>query len=71
LVDHICDSREYRAYFYDSNQNLTTVPAAWTNLSPEDPFLTASKGRSYFRVAELLQLVELMECLEKEKLSVR
>ena len=71
LVDYVHDWREHRAYFYDCKQNLTTVPTAWTNLLPEDPFIAASKGRSYFRTTELLQLVELAKAIEEKKNSVK
>jgi hypothetical protein len=37
------------------------LPVAWTDAGPEDPFLVMSKGRSWFRVEDLVRLVALIE----------
>lgn len=51
-----------RVVFYDENENLSTVPIAWTNLAQEtDPFVILSEGRAYFRPSDLLALVDLIE----------
>jgi hypothetical protein len=71
LVDYVRDWREHRAYFYDCQQNLTSVPTSWTNLFPLDPFVAASAGRSYFRTDELLQLVKEIKSLEDRKNRVK
>ena len=50
---------------YDAAQHLVTVPLQWTDATGvEDPFLAVSAGRSYFRVEDLVGLVELIKGLE-------
>jgi hypothetical protein len=43
---------------------LVTAPLAWTDVAPEDPFVAMAKGRSWFRVEDLLRLVALLEGVE-------
>jgi len=50
-----------RAYFYDDSGQLESLPAAWTDLAAEDPFVVASAGRAYFRIVDLLRLSALIE----------
>ena len=71
LVDYVHDWREHRAYFYDCQQNLISVPTSWTNLLPAEPFIAASAGRSYFRTDELLQLVKEIKKLADRKNYVK
>jgi hypothetical protein len=71
LVDYVHDWREHRVYFYDCQQNLTSVPTSWTNLLPIDQFVAASAGRSYFRTDELLQLAKEIKSLEDRKKRVK
>jgi hypothetical protein len=33
----------------------------WTNLAAPDPFVTLAAGRSWFRVADLWELVRMVE----------
>ena len=40
-----------------------SVPAAWTTVLPEDPFVTVAAGRCLFRYEDLLKLVDLVEKL--------
>lgn len=47
--------------FQDKNGKTGAIPLAWTDADQADPFLTISQGRSVFRVAELLRLVELID----------
>ena len=35
------------------------LPAAWTDLGPEDPFVKQAKGRAIARVEDLLELARL------------
>ena len=39
------------------------LPLSWTDAGAEDPFLAVAKGRSYFRVDDLLRLSTLLEQL--------
>ena len=57
---------EERVYFYDSEGQLTALPAAWTDVFSPDPFVAISAGRSSFRVTDLLELVRLITRLRQE-----
>lgn len=39
---------------------LQSVPVGWTDRVPPDPYLSLGKGRSLFRVEDLLALAELV-----------
>ena len=57
--------------FYDEKGKAITIPIPWTDLDNEcDPFVVISRGRSYFRVEDLLRLTELVQgmrsCEERE-----
>ena len=52
--------RQFIDFRYE-NGKTGAIPLAWTDADQADPFLTISQGRSVFRVAELLRLVELIE----------
>jgi hypothetical protein len=64
VVDYYHSGAEKRAFFRDESGDLKSIPIAWTDLSPPDPFVSFSKGRSLFRVKELLSLCGLLEELE-------
>ena len=51
---------EQRVYFRDHDGHLASLPARWTSVVPEDPFLVVAAGRSRFRAADLVELAELM-----------
>jgi hypothetical protein len=51
-------------WFHDANGQLNSLPAVWTSVIAEDPFVAVSGGRSLFRVAELLDLARLIEDLK-------
>jgi len=55
---------EERVYFFDRAGCYRSIPAQFTSLAPEDPFLAMSAGRSHFRVADLLELADLLEKLK-------
>ena len=49
----------------DTEGKVVTIPLAWTDASGvQDPFVVAAAGRSYFRVEDLLRLVELVVDLQ-------
>ena len=63
LVEYRYCWREPRVYFYDETGRLASLPAAWTNIGPVDPWVEAAAGRSAFRLHDLLDLCELIrEC---------
>jgi len=51
---------EDRVTFEHPDGGLRSVPLTWTDLVPADPYLSLGGGRSCFRVADLLVLVELV-----------
>lgn len=52
-----------RVYFYNESQQLTALPASWTDVVAADPFVAVAAGRAPFRANDLLELVELIHCL--------
>jgi len=52
---------EDRVYVYDDHGELCSLPLAWTDLAPEDPFVVVAAGRSALRTADLVELAELVE----------
>jgi hypothetical protein len=42
---------------------VCAVPAGWTDVVPADPYMSIGKGRSHFRVPDLLALVTLVAAL--------
>ena len=63
LVVHRVQWGEERVFYRDRRGHRASLPARWTSLAPEDPFLTAAAGRSRFRVQDLLELVALLRGL--------
>ena len=57
---------EYRVYFYDSEQVLISMPAAWTDILPRDPFVELSDGRSFYRLEDLLCLRRFIDTIGEE-----
>jgi len=49
----------------DAEGKPFTAPLAWTDAAEEDPFRVVSRGRSFGRVPELLQLARLLEEVER------
>jgi len=52
---------ESRVLFFNAKGRRSSVPLHWTDIGPEDLFVTVSAGRSLFRVEDLLGLVRLIE----------
>ena len=40
--------------------SLQSVPVGWTDVAPADPYVSVGKGRSHFRVEDLLALSDIM-----------
>jgi hypothetical protein len=51
---------ENRVYYHDANGRLCSFPASFTSMARVDPFVVVAAGRSYFRVEDLLRLVQLI-----------
>ena len=52
---------EDRVYFHDQQGQLTSIPADWTSIGPDDPFVVVSRGRAAFRATDLLELAALID----------
>jgi len=50
-----------RIYYMDEVGALRHVPVGWTSLAGVDPFVAVARGRSAFRVADLLALAEVID----------
>lgn len=51
---------EDRVFYRSGQGHRASMPAAWTSLVPDDPFVVISAGRAKFRVGDLLGLVTLV-----------
>ncbi len=58
---------EYRVTFYQTPDHVRALPASWTSLAPSDPSVVMAAGRAVFRVADLLQLSQLIHRIEERK----
>ena len=54
---------ERRVWFLGKNGQFASIPSAWTNLDPVDPYVAISAGRATFRYQDLLALAQLIEVL--------
>jgi len=50
-----------RVYVYDDGGELVSLPAEWTDVAAEDPFVVIAAGRCPFRVEDLLKLADLVD----------
>ena len=51
---------EERLCFVTEDGVLHSLPMAWTDFAPLDPWLAVSAGRSWFRFQDLCQLAEFV-----------
>ena len=58
---------ENRVYFLDSSGQMQRLPASWTDIVGEDPFVAVAAGRSPLRLEDLLQLVDLLDRLRVDE----
>jgi hypothetical protein len=63
FVVHRAQWGEERVFYRDRHGHRASLPARWTSLAPEDPFITAGAGRSRFRVQDLIDLAALLRGL--------
>jgi len=56
---------EYRVTFYDTPDHVRALPAVWTSLASSDPSIVLAAGRAAFRVADLVQLSQLIGRIEE------
>jgi hypothetical protein len=60
VVVHRHNWGEDRVYYRDGQGHLTSLPARWTSVVPEDAFVAVAAGRSRFRVQDLVDLAALV-----------
>ena len=48
---------EQRVTLQMGDGSFRSLPIGWTELAPVDPYMTIGKGRSKFRVKDLIELV--------------
>jgi len=53
--------------YRDPDGYLLWLPARWTDIEAEEPFVVVSGGRSYFRVTDLMDLAALIATLREGK----
>jgi hypothetical protein len=56
---------EERVIFAGPDGSTLSMPVAWTNVAPADPFVVLADGRSLFRPADLLALACLLQALRE------
>jgi len=57
---------EDRVYFYNEDQQLTVIPANWTNVVAIDPVVTIAAGRAPFRANDLLEIARMIHSLSRK-----
>lgn len=55
---------EDRAFHRLADGSISSVPACWTSLVPEDAIVALTRGRAPFRVADLIELTRLVSRLK-------
>jgi uncharacterized protein DUF5372 len=63
FVVHRRNWGEDRVYFHDEDGVLCSLPAGWTDVEPDDPFVTMAAGRCPFTIAGLLAVADLVDGL--------
>jgi hypothetical protein len=51
---------EDRVFYRDRHGHLASMPAGWTSLESDDPFVVVAAGRSWFRAPDLVELAGLV-----------
>ena len=65
LINYIQCWGEDRVFYLDGTEQIHCLPAPWTSVIADDPFVEVSAGRSHFRVADLLELVKLVRGVDR------
>jgi Family of unknown function (DUF5372) len=71
LVTYCHGWGSHRVYFHDDAGRLRKIPACWTDVVAEDPFVVVAAGRAAFHVADLLMLADLIETLQPRRRNRR
>ena len=60
---------EDRVWFHDRSGQLRSIPANWTDIAGIDAFVLVGAGRSWFRIPDLLELVQQIQALDAGRVS--
>jgi hypothetical protein len=60
FVRHQLQWGDDRVFYRDQHGHLASLPARWTSVVPEDPFVVMAAGRTPFRIDDLRELVALV-----------
>jgi hypothetical protein len=60
VVGHRHNWGEDRVYYRDSQGLVTSLPAGWTSVVPDDACVAVAAGRTRFRVQDLVDLAALV-----------
>jgi hypothetical protein len=63
FVVHRHNWGEDRVHLHDENGQLFSLPAAWTDVAPVDPFVVLADGRCPFTPTDLVALADLIHRL--------
>jgi hypothetical protein len=61
FVAHRHNWGENRVHLHDEIGQVFSLPVAWTDMAPVDPFVVLAAGRCPFTVTDLLALAELID----------
>ena len=67
VVERRCNWGEDRIFYRDPDGYLVSLPARWTSVEAEDPFVVVAAGRSRFRAVDLIGLAALVSQLRAGK----
>ena len=71
FVVHRRNWGEDRVYCRDEDGRLFSLPAAWTDVAPVDPFVVIAEGRCAFSASDLLAVAGLIDRLRTQPDSDR
>jgi hypothetical protein len=63
VVDRRLAWDQDRVTVADEDGQVTSLPAAWTDVDPVDPFVVMAAGRCPFRLDDLLAVADLIDAL--------
>jgi len=55
---------EDRVFYRQADGSISSLPAGWTSVVPEDPIVAVTRGRAPFRAADLVELAHLVSRLK-------
>ena len=67
VVERRCNWGEDRIFYRDPDGYLLSLPARWTSVEAEDPFVVVAAGRSRFRAVDLIDLAAVVLKLRARK----